>query len=716
MKNTILRKGLSFLLSLMLIFSMVPWVSAQEETSANMGEPAYTAAALEFPAETSTEEIPEEAYDSVKNVFAEISKMEKEPAKKNVTETQLSLAAEEIVKQSENYVIGSLERNGNTFTWDTTDGIGCIYDPYMRKINSEMKAPENPMEDGIYNAPKATKGGSPSGKEVVLVAPYYGYDDRFTGLYMDQAEAVAQTIGDTSGYTLISGTAATIDTVALAVSYGSVVFFDSHGSTDYTNQDNAADQVSQATTSYLCLKSANGLTADDYDLGADIGVDADGNITAYVNGYNIAWHQMLNSFPQAPDSFVWMAFCLGMATNTICGPLRNYCGVDVVYGYSQSISFLGDYCFELAFWEEFLNGSTVGEAVAASKDTVGYWDWSDVIWYMHYSVYGDSVLYMPYYTDITSARKSYQAFPIVVSDEDTYPGRRTATSFGVDSLQTVQSTYTLLPQEPVVQSSDGTTYTSFDEALENYDSNSQYLILLKDQQVELTVDQDLYIDLNGHSLTGIIDVTSGQIYGMDSTTDEYTCDEIGYFYCEDSRGCPVVPKKHFKSDITGQVKRYLTVQTAEGYSFHRIYLAVSHMTVRPSVTGVGYKAVFYGDEMVVDALDAENAFGYSLQLGSYAPVTGYMVADSFESGKTVTLRIDNYDVENHGLTELKASAVLRLADGTVITSSEVTMTMRGFMEQLNTSWSTLSEEQLTAIKEMIERNPIIKTWQADNLY
>ena len=711
MKNTALRRSVSFLMSLVLFFCMIPVVFAQEAASA-----ADTAIVSEFPSGNSTEEIPEEAYDPVKKVFAEISEMEKEPAKRNGTETQLSQAAEEIVKQSESYAPGSLERNGNTFTWDTTDGIGCIYDPYMRKINSEMKAPENPIEDGVYNAPKATKSGSPSGKEVVLVAPYYGYDDRFTGLYMEQAEAVAEAIGDTSGYTLISGTAATVDTVAIAVSYGSVVFFDSHGSTDYSNPYNTADKISLATNSYLCLKSAGGLTEDDYYLGANVDVDAYGNVTAFINGYNIALHQIINNYPQAPDSFVWMAFCLGMATDTICGPLRNYCGVDVVYGYSESISFLGDYCYELIFWDEFLSGSTVGEAVAASKESVGYWDWSYVIWYMHYSVHGTDVLYMPYYTDIASARSSYQAFPVVVSDEDPYPGRRTYSSYGVDSLQTVQSTYTLLPKEPVVQSSTGNTYTSLAEALEDYDSANQYLILLEDQQVELTVDQDLYIDLNGHSLTGVIDVTNGYIYGMDSTTDEYACENIGYFNCEDSRGCPVVPKKHFKSDITGQLKRYLTVQTAEGYSFHRIYLAVSYMTLRPTVTGVGYKAVFCGDEMVVAALDTEKAFGYSMQLGSYTPVTGYKPASDFESGKAVTLRLDNYDVENYANTELKASAVLKLADGTVITSNEVSITMRGFMEQLNAAVSTLSGEQLSAIKAMIERNPIIKTWDVESLY
>jgi hypothetical protein len=49
---------------------------------------------------------------------------------------------------------------------------------------------------------------------------------------------VAQAIGDTDGYTVYSGKAATIDKVAEAVSNGAVVFFDSHGATDYENPYN----------------------------------------------------------------------------------------------------------------------------------------------------------------------------------------------------------------------------------------------------------------------------------------------------------------------------------------------------------------------------------------------------------------------------------------------------------------------------------------------
>ena len=51
---------------------------------------------------------------------------------------------------------------------------------------------------------------------------------------------------------------------------------------------------------------------------------------------------------------------------------------------------------------------------------------------------------MPNQTNITTeqkaaARRAYAAFPVVVSDQDTYPGQGK-----VDAVQTVKSTYTLI--------------------------------------------------------------------------------------------------------------------------------------------------------------------------------------------------------------------------------------------------------------------------------
>lgn len=224
----------------------------------------------------------------------------------------------------------------------------------------------------------------------------------------------------------------------------------------------------------------------------------------------------------------------------------------------------------------------------------------------------------------------------------------------------------------------------------------QYLKLYTDAVVDMTVTGELYIDLNGFDLTGTL--TGGRVYGMDSTTDRYNGADAGHM---ELTGC--TPQVFFKNDITGSVKRYLAVREGSGYSFHRFYLGITHLTLRPTTDGVGYKAVFYGDEAVVNALDT---MGYTMQLGDFTPRT--VQTDQIVSGKTVTLRIDHYDAARYGQTELTAVVFLQLKDGTVISSTPCTMTLRGLFEQLDIG--ALTQLQRSQIAAMLERHPVIRNW------
>ena len=407
-----MKRFLALLLTLVLVGTMIPTSYARK---------------------TEAVELTAADYQKVDAVFDRIDDTEDVHEKRNASETQLADAAQAVVLASENYVEGSLVRNGNAFTWMTDEGIRCAYNPRMRDIQKNVA---ETGDDAVYNEPVSTRGGWPAGNQVYLIGPYYGYDSDFTDQYKNEAKDIAKAIGDTDGYTLYSGKSATVDKVAEAVSKGAVVIFDSHGTTDY---ENGYDYVSGATSSYLCLTSTTGLTSKDYDDGALYYSDG-----IYINGATIANHMQSDS----PNGFVWMALCLGMATDTLCQPLREK-GVEVVYGYSQSVSFDGDYLYEETFWDNMRKGATVAEAVADMKNTWGNWDWSTKI--ASYYGYNDG------YSTISEARKDYVAFPIVVSDEDTHPGQRKGSFYGADSLQTVKSTYTLFSQYAITASSNDTS-------------------------------------------------------------------------------------------------------------------------------------------------------------------------------------------------------------------------------------------------------------------
>lgn len=726
-------------------------------------------------------------YRAADALFTAIDAAEAAPAKRAASQSSKTEAAVALVLASDSYVEGSLVRSGNAFTWWTDSGIRCIYNPRMRQLQQDM-TPEKGIDE-IVNEPVATKGGTPAGNQVYLIGPYYGYDSDFTNQYKTEARRVAQAMGDTDGYTLYSGAAATIDKVAEAVQSGAVVFFDSHGATDYVNPDNDQDCITGATGSWLCLTSSEGLTDQDYADGAAY----DGE-NAFVDGKVIANHMTKNN----PNGLIWMAMCFGMATDTMYRPLREM-GAEVVYGYSESVTFAGDYLFEEVFWDEMTQGKTVAESVATMKSTWGEWDWSTKI-ANHYYYYNG-------YATVSAAQDGFTAFPWVSSGEDTdHPGKRTATYCGADSLQTVRSTYTLgqihaptVPTEPgqilaeayalgagetlpYIATLTGvitevyTPYNSYygnvtvimavpgyetmpvkcyrlsgsgvDQIdvgdtvtvtgiIENYqhtsgDTEVEFqagcslvswsrpgteepalpAALTADTRVELELTEDLYVDLAGYDLSGTVVTNGYSIYCKDSTTDGYSCENIGLFTCTDENGAPVVPAYVYAD---GQAN-YLTVCRDGAYSFHRFFLGITHMSLDPEVVGLGYKANFSGDEMVMAQLTEQNAFSFRLQLEGYRDVYRYFDREQLVSGETVTLRIRNYDVEHFSEAKLFAQVGIHLQDGVNILLEEVDLTFRWLAEQVNANYTAYTQEQLAQLTALLEQFSVVEGWGLYHLF
>ena len=158
---------------------------------------------------------------------------------------------------------------------------------------------------------------------------------------------------------------------------GAVVIFDSHGDTDYAVGE---DYTTGATTSYLLLQTGAGLTDEDYAID-------NGTYHAYYYGryggmyyYAVDGTCIRNHMDKtASHSLLWMAICLSMATDGLHKPLMEQ-GIDVAYGYSQSVTFGGDYCWEACFWENMCDGAMVKDAIAAMKEKYGSWDYSPQIY------------------------------------------------------------------------------------------------------------------------------------------------------------------------------------------------------------------------------------------------------------------------------------------------------------------------------------------------
>ena len=386
----------------------------------------------------------EEAESASDALWAQITALEENTvvAKRGTRATAADYAAlsdevASLVVSSEYYEEGTCTYDGENafFFWETTDGEVCGYSPRLRSRirNADGVAAEGSVETVSY----AKKGGAPDSVDVAVFQPYYGLDSSFSTRYKNEGVSIAEATGGTS--TTYLTTKATVDAIAGAMETCGVVIFDSHGTTDYENYlgytdrygEAVYDYTSQANSSYICLQTKTGITAA--DKAAETGFY--GTYYHYFNGgsygkmyyYCVDGTAIANHMDNdAPNSLLWMALCLGMATDGMQAPLREK-GVEVVYGYSQSVTFTYDYKWEATFFDKLCGGSTVAEAVAAMKKANGAWD--------------DNTTYKT----IADAQKYFAAFPIVVSSEDAYPGHGK-----VDNLQTVYATWKLKPEEAPV--------------------------------------------------------------------------------------------------------------------------------------------------------------------------------------------------------------------------------------------------------------------------
>lgn len=399
-----MRRILALLLLCAMILGLMPTAFATEKKDAPLTEADYVTADL--------------MWEAVREKEALLSSK-----RAPLSETVEALIQE--VTSSPYYEEDSLIRKGDHFFWKTTDGIACGYSPRLAQIGMDAKPLEGYDADTAQSTITSSyehRSGTPGSADVYLFQPYYGLDSSFTTQYVTEANNIAQALGGKS--TVCRTNDATIDAIADAIEAGAVVIFDSHGDTDYINGD---DYATRANTSYICLQTGNGLTSKDYE-------SATGKFGTYYHAYYAGSYGSMKYYcvdgtaianhmeKTAPNSMLWMALCLSMTTDGLHAPLRSK-GVEVAYGYSQSVTFDYDYAWEECFWKEMILGKTVAEAIATMKEEVGLWDWC------HASDY-DS---------IEEAREMFSAFPIAVSSEDVYPGHGK-----VDDLQTVHSTWTLL--------------------------------------------------------------------------------------------------------------------------------------------------------------------------------------------------------------------------------------------------------------------------------
>ena len=343
----------------------------------------------------------------------------------------------EAVKSSEIYAEGSLQQNGVFLIWETTLGMPCCFDPRLEAEldNDGFRTSLVPGEETMSareilpdEEPKAEIMAGihySASKEIALITPYWdsdtNYKEKNHGTLgkgkdtRDQWEKLCDEYGSSKDYRYTMGNA-TVDNIAKAIEECAYVMFHSHGDTDYS--DGKGDCTSRANCSYICLTTSAGITSE--DTAAQKGPYGQYHHALYTaSGAMVSGTCVTNHMTKkAPGNYVHLGMCLGMATDGLCRPLRN-AGVEAVLGFSQTVktSYDGDFIREVM--SHLGEGSLLSAAVEEAKIKLGRWDDTST-------------------TTVPEAQAHRDAFPIVVSSEDPYPGHG-----NVDNLQDVHSSWSL---------------------------------------------------------------------------------------------------------------------------------------------------------------------------------------------------------------------------------------------------------------------------------
>ena len=367
MKRT--KKLLAGLIAVLMVLAIVPLASLAQTVNAASSE-ARKLAKLD------------EAWEGIEAVEKEAMERKAEPSE--ITKAAYTAALNDPLVDE-----GSLVWESAIQFAFTVDGMHCLYYYTARAAQPE----DNTKGDTIVTTFGKRTGNCAGSPDVLLVGPYYSSDSSFTDQYKEEADSIAEATGGTC--TKLVNANATGPAIAQNYTDKGVVIYDSHG-------------TQSGTSSYLCLTTNSGITTTDYNNGWAVSSGS----AAYIDGRYIQNHVS----GQLSNCLVWMAICEGMkkSGNGTTGTALLAAGAAAVYGYSQSVSFTGDYKYEATFWTEMKNGATMADALTVMKNTWG----------------------------VPDPVSGGDAYPIVMSPVDPFPSNP-------DAAQTVYCDWTLFSQDPV---------------------------------------------------------------------------------------------------------------------------------------------------------------------------------------------------------------------------------------------------------------------------
>ncbi len=231
------------------------------------------------------------------------------------------------------------------------------------------------------------------------------------------------------------------------------------------------------------------------------------------------------------------------------------------------------------------------------------------------------------------------------------------------------------------------------------------------------INKSMILDLNGHSLTNLILGQDVVLTIIDTTTDDYDCEDGYGTVTLNAANMGTITTGTIKTTVEqiGAIKSYMILVEDGVYSAHRYYVGITKVTLKTGDKGFGYKARFAGDQKVQEQL---SRFGFRLWLGdSTNVVVRALNMSKFDSAKEFTLLLKDFDIIGYGDVAVNAEVFMTLKDGGELASSTVSYSMKTMLQKINETLESFTEAQILAIQGMLteEEKAVMAQWGIDAL-
>ena len=258
-----------------------------------------------------------------------------------------------------------------------------------------------------------------------------------------------------------------------------------------------------------------------------------------------------------------------------------------------------------------------------------------------------------------------------------------------------------------------TWYSSNADAVAACDKNS-FVKLFTNSDLVLT--KDLYVDLNGKTVNVSGDY---KFYGMDSSGDSYA---------EPAGAATGTAAATYDVADAPNGNRYIAVVEGGNATYHRLFMKITGVSIRPSANGMYYGAKWYCDDTLKGLIDTYGVAASTADMpdSNFASdaENRYTVfgKDSFVSGETKNGAVitgimseSHTEKENEeaGKTPVYAKAYLTFNDGTTLISGDnIHYSLYNVMKGLD---SLITEKPVQYRKYMISARNFYEAWKDNGM-